>query len=192
MRHMPQDHSKAREIYYQDRPCANMLFRWYCTMFIIYHMSPNTWSYMDFKKLICHTTVSFRGSIHPGRPCANISKKPCTLAVALRGLLPGGVALWPCWLGTAGFGLGGGFEETRVVGGDPGGLLLNWEGDRDRCSLLENPNGEGRRGRVGAPDDGFPKFVVVVVVSILNGGLNWCKEGDGEGRTLIQEWSRTR
>lgn len=46
---------------------------------------------------------------------------------------------------------------TRVVGGDV-----------DRCNLLEDPDAdaEGRRGIVGVVDAGFPKFVVVVVVSV--------------------------
>ena len=73
---------------------------------------------------------------------------------------------------TAEFGLGGCFvvEETRVVGdGDLDGLLLNLEGDCDRpgrCSLLEGPDGEGRRGTIGVDDACFPKFVFVVVVSV--------------------------
>jgi len=54
--------------------------------------------------------------------------------------------------------------ETRVV-----------EGDTGRCNLLEVPDGEGRRGIAGATDAGFPKFVLVVVVSVLSGGLNRCK-----------------
>jgi len=73
-----------------------------------------------------------------------------------------------------GFGFGGGcFVETRVVvvgGGvaDLDGLLLfNGEGDCDwpgRCNLLEDPDGEGRRGIAGIDDAGLPnKFVFVVV-----------------------------
>lgn len=60
--------------------------------------------------------------------------------------------------------------ETRVVGGgtDLDGLLLNGEGDCDRPdrNLLEGPDGEGRRGTVGAADAGLPKFVFVEVVSV--------------------------
>ena len=106
------------------------------------------------------------------RPCVNISKKPCTLAVVLWGLVVD-VAVLPCWLGTeeiAEFGFGVG---TRVVGGGAGlDGLLNWEGDCDRpvrCSLLEDTvgeAGEGRRGIAGVADAAFPKFVFVVVVSV--------------------------
>ena len=118
------------------------------------------------------------GGIH--RPCANISKKPCTLVVVLWGLIVD-VAVLPCWLGVVEFGLGGCFVLTRVVGGgtDLDDGLLNWEGDCDspgRCNLLEDPDGEGRRGVAGAVDAGFPKFVLVVVVSVPM-EVNWCKEG---------------
>ena len=134
---------------------------------------------MDFKKLICHTTeLSFetfkaRGKIH--RPCANISKKPCTLAVVLWGLFVD-VGVWLCWLGTdeetEEFEFGGCFVETCVVGGGvdlDGILLLSGEGDwgwPDRCNLLEDPDGEGRRGIAGVTDAGLPMFVFVVIVSV--------------------------
>jgi len=71
-----------------------------------------------------------------------------------------------------GFGFGVGcFVETRVVvvvvGGvaDLDGLLFNGEGDCDRPdrNLLEEPDGEGRRGIAGIADAGLPKFVFEVV-----------------------------
>ena len=156
-----------------------------------HHASPapsaiSAWTYpvllsMDFKKVICHTTGVIRRLEGIHRPCVNISKKPCTLAVVW-GLVVD-VAVWLCWLGTgktAEFGLDGDFVETRVVeGGVDLDRLLNREGDcdrLDRCNLLEDPGGEGRGGIAGVVDTGFPEFVFLVVVSVPMEIWIGCKE----------------